>query len=332
MKKYTILFTILLNAVCCVGIVAQNAYDDMMKRGVDPLTGEILMADPTIFFSDGFYYMSGTDDKGGADAFLLFRSNDLKLWEQVGTALKKGDHTFGKWGFWAPQFYPFDNKWWILYTADEHIAIAEAESLSTPFMQKSIEPVDNSCNNIDPFLFKDDDGKFYIYHVRINHGNFLWVAEFDMMTRKIKNETLTKCFDLSQNWENIENSSYPVMEGPTVIKYKSKYYLFYSTNDFRSQNYAVGYAVADSPFGPWRKAEHNPIINKDIVGECGPGHGDVFVDNNGRLFYVFHVHYNDGKPVPRRTRIIPLIIDGFDQDDNAIFKVDMENIIIPLCK
>ena len=31
-------------------------------------------------------------------------------------------------------------------------------------------PVDISEKNIDPFLFRDDDGKYYLYHVRFNRG------------------------------------------------------------------------------------------------------------------------------------------------------------------
>lgn len=329
MKKYFFYFTFL---VFTAFAAAQNPTNNENFNGVDRQTGEILMADPTIILTDGFYYLSGTDDKGGADRFLLFKSQDLKTWEHAGTALKIGDNSFGKWGFWAPQLYSYNNKWWILYTAEEHIAIAEADNVYKPFEQDCIAPLDESCKNIDPFLFKDDDGKFYIYHVRINNGNFLWAAEFDTSTRKIKSDTLTKCFDLSKIWENVENNSYPVMEGPTVIKFNGKYYLFYSANDFRSHNYAVGYAVADSPLGPWKKILDKPIISKEVVGECGPGHGDVFLDKQGKMFYVFHVHYSNSQPVPRKTRIVPLVADDYDKNGYAIFKVDMQNLIIPICK
>ena len=54
---------------------------------------------------------------------------------------------------------------------------------------------------------------------------------------------------------------------------KGKYYLFYSANHFMSRDYAVGYAVADSPLGPWHKPANNPIIHRSTVGENGSGHG-----------------------------------------------------------
>lgn len=40
--------------------------------------------------------------------------------------------------------------------------------------------------------------------------------------------------------------SNPIMEGPSVIKLKDTYYLFYSANHFMNIDYAVGYAIASS--------------------------------------------------------------------------------------
>ena len=121
---------------------------------------------------------------------------------------------------------------------------------------------------MNSFLFKDDDGKWYLYHVRFDHGNFLWVAEFNPQTGKIVDGTLTRCFKNDQAWEATPAyDSAPIMEGPTVIKLDGKYYLFYSANHFMSPDYAVGYATADSPMGPWTKNPDNPIIHQNIVGE-----------------------------------------------------------------
>ena len=50
------------------------------------------------------------------------------------------------------------------------------------------------------------------------------------------------------------------------------------------------------------------MISREIVGEAGSGHGDIFTDNEGELRYVFHVHNSDDKVSPRRTRIVTLKI------------------------
>ena len=191
--------------------------------------------------------------------------------------------------------------------------MAEADSWKGPFVQNTIKPIDGSEKNIDSFLFKDDDGKYYLYHVRFNHGNYIWVGEFDLQKGAIKLETLKKCLDCTEAWENTPNYvSDPIMEGPTVIKLDGVYYLFYSANHFMNIDYAVGYATASSPLGPWKKYSGNPIIHRDIVKENGTGHGDIFTDSVGKYYYVYHVHASDTAVSPRKTRIVPLHLKKSD--------------------
>ena len=45
------------------------------------------------------------------------------------------------------------------------------------------------------------------------------------------------------------------MSGPSVFKIDSTYYMLYSANNFKSSNYAVGYATSSSPLGPWNKSK-----------------------------------------------------------------------------
>ena len=56
-----------------------------------------------------------------------------------------------------------------------------------------------------------------------------------------------------------------VAEGPSVLKKEGIYYLIYSANHFESKNYGVGYATSDSPMGPWKKYEENPILQRATV-------------------------------------------------------------------
>src|SRR5690606_36743644 len=167
-------------------------------------------------------------------------------------ALKKGD-AFGDRGFWAPQVFFHESKFYMAYTANEHIAIATSDSPLGPFKQQEKNPVIPQEKNIDSFIFMDDDGKKYLYHVIVaNGGNRIFVAEMKDDLSGIYPETVVKCIDAEDSWENIENAEWSVIEGPTVIKQGELYYLIYSANDFRSTNYAVGYAVSDSPTGPWK--------------------------------------------------------------------------------
>ena len=121
----------------------------------------------------------------------------------------------------------------------------------------------------------------------------------------IEESTEEACIAATKEWENTENASWPVTEGPTVIKKDDTYYLFYSANDFRNPDYAVGYATSKSPLGPWEKQE-GPIISRNNLPANGTGHGDIFEGKDKQLYYVLHTHNDKFQATPRRTGIVKL--------------------------
>lgn len=274
----------------------------------------VLAADPTIYLYQDKYYLYGT----GASSdfgFPVYVSDDLKSWappasSQNGYALKKGD-AFGTKGFWALQVFEHNGRFYMAYTADEQIAIASADHPAGPFKQDVLAPLKSELRQIDPYVFFDDDGCIYLYHVRLNDGNRIYVAEMRDDLSGIKEETLKECVSAENGWEDTQKVDWRVAEGPTVIKQDQQYFLFYSANDFRNPDYAVGYAVSDSPYGPWRKVTDKPLIDRNLVGENGTGHGDLFKDKNDDWKYVLHAHYSDSTVGPRRTTMISIdIADG----------------------
>jgi len=300
---------------------------------------EIFFADPTIFVEGGKYYLTGTKGSSGSTpGFAMLESKDLKNWSIPNGStlpefmiLTKGDQCFGTGGFWAPQIFKVKDTYYMSYTANEQTVLTESNALLGPYRQKEVGPIDGSAKNIDSFVFRDDNGKYYLYHVRFNNGNYIWVAEFDLKAGKIKPETLTKCFDQTEPWEATPNfKSGPIMEGPTVVKMKGKYYLFYSANHFKNIDYSVGYAVSDSPMGPWVKYEGNPIIHSSTVGENGSGHGDLFEGTDGQLYYVYHVHFNQQQSSPRRTRIVPVTKEWNAEKKQFKFSVQGTKVIVPV--
>ena len=266
----------------------------------------IHLADPTIFHFKGVYYLYGTVEGAADNGFLVYQSANLKSWklsrQNNGYALKKGE-AFGTSGFWAPHIFLHNKKFYMAYVANENIAIAKADSPLGPFTQIVKQPLAAPVKQIDPFVFIDDDGKKYLYHVRLITGNKIFVAELNDDLLSIKEETLRECITATEGWENTNNAPWPVTEGPSVLKHNGLYYLFYTANDFRNPDYAVGYATSNSPLGPWQKYTGNPIINKSMIGENGPGHGDFFKDKK-QYFYVFHTHNSIQKVRPRKTAII----------------------------
>lgn len=145
---------------------------------------EILYADPTIFVENGKYYLTGTRNWEPL-GFAILESTDLKNWYTSGAdtlqmILRKGDQTFGERGFWAPQYFKNGDTYHLTYSANEQMVIASSKSVYGPFTQNDVKPIDPSKKNIDSFIFKDNDGKYYLYHVRFNKGNYLMVSEFDI--------------------------------------------------------------------------------------------------------------------------------------------------------
>ncbi len=270
---------------------------------------EIQFADPTIFYDGSTYYLYGTSGKDPDQGFEVYVSKDLKSWGKPahhnGFALRKGD-AFGDKGFWAPQVFEHKGEFYMAYTANEQIAIAKADSPLGPFKQVEKRSLQAAVKQIDPYVFIDSEGRKYLYHVRLQEGNRLYVAELEDDFSRIKEETLTYCFHAEDTWENTQKQGWTVSEGPAVIEHDGLYYFIYSANDFRNPDYAVGYAVGESPLGPWTKSNSNPVFDRKMAGINGPGHGDYFVDHKGSLHYVLHTHQSDEEVGPRKTAIIEL--------------------------
>lgn len=258
----------------------------------------ISLGDPFIMLYDDVYYAYGTSAEDGIE---VYTSEDLQSWEKAeALALHKKD-SWGEHWFWAPEVYYIKEKgrFFMYYSVDEHICVAESGSPLGPFVQNEKQPMITDEKCIDNSLFIDDNGKPYLYFGRFNDGLNIWVAELEENLKTIKQSTLTKCINVSQPWEEV----WPrVIEAPFVIKYKDVYYMTYSGNNYESPFYGVGYATADSPMGPWTKYNKNPILQKpDSL--VGVGHSAMFKDKEGHLKIVFHAHNNQEKIHPRQVYI-----------------------------
>lgn len=268
----------------------------------------IFLADPTVFFEDGVFYLYGTSGENPDLGFQVYVSKDLNSWRLSGVnsgfALRKED-VFGDKGFWAPQVFKRKGTYYMAYTANEEIAIAQATSPLGPFTQTTQRSLPADVKQIDPFVFFDGD-KAYLYHVRLKKGNRLYVGELDRDLANIIDGTLHECITAEDKWENTQHVPWPVAEGPRVMQVGDEYVFIYSANDFRNPDYAVGYASAPSPVGPWTKSEANPVLSTSLVGMPGTGHGDVFQDGDNLYWYVFHTHFSDNEVAPRRTALMRL--------------------------
>ncbi|KAA6322972.1 Arabinoxylan arabinofuranohydrolase [termite gut metagenome] len=275
----------------------------------------ISLGDPFIMLHDNVYYAYGT---AAADGIEVYTSDDLNRWTKAPhLALHKNDSWGDRW-FWAPEVYYIKNKnkFFMYYSADEHICAATSDSPLGPFVQTVQQPMIDGEKCIDNSLFVDDDGKPYLYFDRFNDGLNIWIAalEDDLLAIKPSPAVMTPCINVSQPWEEI----WPrVNEGSFVIKHKGIYYMTYSANSYESPFYGVGYATAVSPTGPWRKYEKNPILQKpDTL--VGVGHSAMFKDKAGQLKIVFHAHNNQYHLHPRSMYIADV---SFTDDPFPVMKI-----------
>ena len=270
-------------------------YTDPDDIIVPETSSPVQLADPFIMLDGDTYYAYGTHASSGIE---VFTSNDLKEWTFQGLALQSKDVWADRW-FWAPEVYKVGEKYYMYYSADEHICAAVSDSPLGPFTQKNKSPMiaDEKC--IDNSLFIDDDGKPYLIFDRFNGGLNINVAELEDDLLTIKRGTITPCIHMSQDWEKV----YPtVNEGGFVIKHKGLYYMIYSANSYESPSYGIGCATSEKITGPWTKYDENPLLQ--FPGNLqGVGHGTIFQDKDGQLRIVYHSHWSKTSIHPRIMHI-----------------------------
>jgi len=259
---------------------------DEKDRYVNPVTTG---ADPYILQWDGKYYIYSTN--APMQGYKVSVSEDLVKWTDKGLCLKTGDvhgTPTSSEGFWAPEVYEIDGKFYMVYTVAGHIGVAVADSPLGPFKKYS-DGFIFDYKSIDGHLFFDDDGQTYIYYVKVvsGKGNEVYGAKIDLKTLKTENETKLIAPE-NGTWEWREGY---VAEGPSMLKHNGTYYLTYSCNGYTSQHYAVGYATCSTPLGNFEKYENNPILAQSPGNDCyGPGHHSFTTSPGGETLIVYHRH------------------------------------------
>lgn len=274
-------------------------------------------ADPFVLLVDGTYYHYATNDP---DGYHVQVSTDLIHWEDRGYCLHKNDVQGEKW-FWAPEILATHGKYYMVYTADEHLGLAIADAPTGPFVQKKKGWL-SERHAIDGHLEVGADGCVYLYYVRFDGGNVIYgtklaetVDEFVALAEagELAIGEEVRLLAAEEPWETHMGK---VAEGPFILQHGGKYYLTYSANDYQSPLYAVGYAVSDTPLGTYKKYAGNPILvgHGDMVGT---GHHSFTTTKDGKdLLCVYHCHNSRNEIHPRLTCIAPAgFVAGEDEVD-----------------
>lgn len=292
------------------------------NKYTNPVSNITGIGDPFVLFHDGMYYMYCTSSRQG---FYVWTSEDLVNWEKRGLALsKESPGIMGVNRFWAPEVIEYKEKFYMTYSAGDtdrimKICLAISDHPMGPFENYKSPWYEHKLSHIDATILIEGD-KAYTYFVRDCSTNYInerptsqiFVAQLsDDLKTFVTEPKLVIMPD--KPWEDI-NGTMLWQEGPSVLKHEGKFYMTYSTNGYDTNEYCVGIATADNPFGPWVKADDNPILKANMdIGVSGPGHNSfVYSPDGTELFIVYHAHTFPDKPSGNRAVYIDRVkfVDG----------------------
>ncbi|MDY4139631.1 MAG: glycoside hydrolase family 43 protein [Eubacteriales bacterium] len=263
-------------------------------------------ADPFILrASDGRYYLYCTSEDGSG--FPVRSSADLLNWTEHGLALRAKDGRWANDTFWAPECYELGGKYVLLYSANwkdnptqalenYRIGAAVADTPVGPFVDVSDRPIfDPGYPIIDANLYQEG-GRYYLYYSRCCYEHNVdgleesWIYGVELkpdFSGVIGEPVLL--LRPEQPWEGRSAAATGRRwnEGSFLMKAGDRYLMTYSGNFFGGPDYAVGYAVGETPLGPFVKAEENPILERhgDVTGT---GHSCMLHSPEGELLICYH--------------------------------------------
>lgn len=284
------------------------------------------VADPFVLRTADGYVAYGTSDPAVTDPagleFELLTSPDLVTWSHRGRALVPVAPEYGR-DYWAPEVVAADGRYFMYYSVghgdrDHQLRVATADSPLGPFVDSGVNLTPDETFAIDPHPLRDVDGTWYLYYARDvlsgdRVGTSLAVDVLVGMSRL--QGAPTPVLTASAEWQLFERQrsiygrtvDWYTLEGPCVIRHDDRYYLLYSGGSWRESTYAVSWAVADHPLGPWKEpSADNGWVLRTVPGRViGPGHNSLTCTPEGRELLVYHAW--DPERQRRQMCIDPLL-------------------------
>jgi hypothetical protein len=198
---------------------------------------------------------------------------------------------------WSPSVLARGERYVLYYTVGvgasrQCISVATSGDPVGPFVDRSSGPLvcPDRGGAIDPSPVVAGSGRAFLLWKDLENGVIV-SAELTGEGLGLAG-TAHPLIGADQAWEA------GIVEGPSMVAERGRYHLFYSANDWRTANYAVGHAVCQTPLGPCEKPTAKPWLASSDRAK-GPGGPEVFRDQNG-LWMVVHawvggeVGYPDG--------------------------------------
>lgn len=260
--------------------------------------------------------------------FDAFSSSDLANWTKHPRILDNNHVKWAEKAMWAPAVIENAGKYYLFFGAnDVHqgeiggIGVAIADKPEGPYKDLLGKPLINDiihgAQPIDQFVFKDKDGTFYMYYGGWQHCNMV----------KLKPDfTGLLPFDDGSYYKEVTPTGY--VEGPFMFMKNGKYYFMWSEGGWGGPDYKVAYAIADSPFGPFKRI--GTILEQDPKVATGAGHHSVIkIPNKEKYFIVYHRRPLDKKGANERVTCIDEM--KFDKNGHIIpVKMTFKGVKYPL--
>ncbi len=280
-------------------------------------------ADPEGIIMDDEYWIFPTysapyDKQVHFDAF---SSPDLVNWTKHERII---DTTAIKWAHravWAPSIIKKEDKYFLFFGANDiqsneeygGIGVSISDRPQGPYKDHLGKPLVDKFHNgaqpIDQFVFQDN-GKYYLIYGGWRHCNIAQLKD---------DFTGFNPFEDGTTFKEITPENY--VEGPFMFKKDDKYYFMWSEGGWTGPDYSVAYAVADSPFGPFKRI--GKTLQQDTKIATGAGHHSIIHNKDTDDYYMVY-HRRPLDETDRNSRETCIDLMEFN-DDGTIKQVVITN-------
>jgi len=302
-----------------------------------PLVSHMFTADPSahVFQGQIYIYPSHDIDAGVKEDDLgsHFAMRDYHVLSQKtpaspvvdhGVALKLEDVSWASKMLWAPDAAESKGTYYLYFPAKDkdgvfRIGVASSSKPEGPF--KAEKDYMKGSFSIDPCVFKDKDGSYYLYFggiwggqlQRWKSGNYSATDESQpangqpaLMAKVARLDANMK--EMAEAPRNVqildaqgkvllsEDHDRRFFEAAFVHQYPGKYYFSYSTGDTHN----IAYATGTSPYGPFT---YQGVILKPVKGWTN--HHSI-VEQNGKWYLYYHDVELSGRTHLRNIKVTEL--------------------------
>ena len=285
MRKKQILFLLLL---AVSGILYAQEENITTKKNNPLFPGWYADPEGTIFKKKYWIYPTFSAPYNKQVFLDAFSSPDLVNWTKHARILDTAAIKWAKRAMWAPSIIEKQGRYYLFFGANDiqnnaekgGIGVAVANNPAGPFTDHLGKPLVDQFHNgaqpIDQFVFKDTDGQHYLIYGGWRHCN---------IGKLNKDFSGFIPFADGSTFKEITPQGY--VEGPFMFTRNGKYYFMWSEGGWTGPDYSVAYAIADSPFGPFKRIDK--ILQQNPAIATGAGHHSVIhIPKKDQWYIVYH--------------------------------------------